>query len=97
MRVEQAHNDYLQILADAGLIGGVIALAFLALLFRRGLAAARTRDRQHRAIVIGALTGCFAIVIHSLVDFNLQVTANAQMFLALSALATTERSELEES
>jgi hypothetical protein len=34
------------------------------------------------------LTGCFAILIHSFVDFNLQITANAQLFLALAALAT---------
>ncbi len=90
-RVEQAHNDYLQILADAGLIGGLIALAFIALLFSRGFAAARNRDRPRRAIVIGALTACFAIAVHSFVDFNLQVTANAQLFLALAALATTRR------
>jgi hypothetical protein len=37
------------------------------------------------------LTGCFAIAIHSFVEFNLQVTSNAQMFLALAALATIER------
>ncbi len=91
LRVEQAHNDYLQILADAGIIGGLIALAFIVLLFSRAFAAARTRDHSHRAIVIGALTACFAIAVHSFVDFNLQVTANAQMFLALAALATISR------
>ena len=87
-RVEQSHNDYLQILADAGIIGGVIALAFLVLLLLRGLQAVSTSDRQRRAIRLGALTGCFAIVVHSFVDFNLQITANAQLFLALAALAT---------
>lgn len=91
-RVEQSHNDYLQIVADMGIIGGLLALSFIALLFWRSFAALRTRDRRHRAIVIGALTGCFAIAVHSFVDFNLQVTANAQLFLALSALATASRS-----
>ncbi len=90
-RVEQSHNDYLQIVADAGLVGGLLALGFLLLLFGRGFAAAQTRDRRHRAIVLGALTGCFAIAVHSFVDFNLQVTANAQLFLALASLATSER------
>ena len=90
-RVEQSHNDYLQILADAGIIGGVIALAFLVLLLLRGLQAAATSDRQRRALRLGALTGCFAIVVHSFVDFNLQITANAQLFLALAALATPTR------
>lgn len=90
-RVEQAHNDYLQILADAGIVGGVIAVAFLVILFARGLRAAATSDARRRALRLGALTGCFAIAVHSFVDFNLQITANAQMFLALAALATPER------
>jgi O-antigen ligase len=90
-RVEQTHNDYLQILTDSGLIGGVMAAVFLVLLFVSGFRSAQTRDRHHRAITIGALTGCFAIVVHSFVDFNLQVTSNAQLFLALCALATTPR------
>jgi O-antigen ligase len=92
-RVEQSHNDYLQIVADAGLIGGLIALAFLILLFTRGFSAAQVRDRRRRSIVLGALTGCFAIAIHSFVEFNLQITANAQLFLALAALAT-EKGEI---
>jgi O-antigen ligase len=87
-RVEQAHNDYLQIVADAGSIGGLIALAFLILLFARGFSAAQVRDRRRRSIILGALTGCFAIAIHSFVEFNLQITSNAQLFLALAALAT---------
>jgi O-antigen ligase len=91
-RVEQSHNDYLQILADAGLFGGLTALAFVIILFTRGLSAAQTRDRRRRAIILGALTGCFGIAVHSFVDFNLQITANAQMFLALAAIATPERS-----
>lgn len=90
-RVEQSHNDYLQIVADAGLVGGLLALSFLLLLFSRGFAAAQTGDRRHRVMVLGALTGCFAIAVHSFVDFNLQVTANAQLFLALASLATSQR------
>lgn len=90
-RVEQTHNDYLQIVADAGLIGGAMGLLFVILLFGRGFSAAQTRNRQKRAVVLGALTGCFAIAIHSFVEFNLQVTSNAQLFLALAAMATSER------
>ena len=37
------------------------------------------------------LAGCFAIAVHSFVDFNLQITSNAQLFLALAALATPDR------
>jgi O-antigen ligase len=90
-RVEQSHNDYLQIVADAGLIGGLITLVFVILLFARGFSAAQTHNREKRAITLGALAGCFAIAIHSFVEFNLQITSNAQLFLALVALATPER------
>jgi O-antigen ligase len=90
-RVEQSHNDYLQIVADAGLVGGVITLAFVFLLFARGFSAAQTHNREKRAITLGALAGCFAIAVHSFVEFNLQITSNAQLFLALAALGTPER------
>jgi O-antigen ligase len=94
-RVEQSHNDYLQILADTGLVGLALAILFLVILLRRGLRAVQTHDLRRKAITLGALTGCFAIVIHSFVDFNLQITANAQLFLALAALATPEKQHTE--
>jgi O-antigen ligase len=93
-RVEQTHNDYLQILTDAGAVGGVLALSFLTLLLVRGFSALNTRDKRRRALVLGALTGCFALAVHSVVDFNLQVTANAQLFLALCALATSAKERI---
>jgi O-antigen ligase len=92
-RVEQSHNDYLQILADTGVAGGVLVVIFAALLFGRAFSAARTRSRRRRAIILGAVTACFAIAVHSVVDFNLQVTANAQLFIALAALASTAAEE----
>jgi O-antigen ligase len=96
-RVEQAHNDYLQIVADAGLIGGFIALVFIVLLFVRGFITLQTHNRQKRAVAMGALAGCFAIAVHSFVEFNLQITSNAQLFLSLAALATTGRHKQRES
>lgn len=90
-RVEQTHNDYLQILADAGLAGGLLLLLFVSLLFAGGFRAAGTHHRRRRSIVLGALSGCFAIAVHSFVDFNLQITANAQLFLALAVLTTSGR------
>jgi hypothetical protein len=46
---------------------------------------------------MGALAGCFAIAVHSFVEFNLQITSNAQLFLSLAALATTGRHKQRES
>ena len=96
-RTEQSHNDYLQILADTGVTGGLVLLAFVVLLFARSFAALQARDLVQRAISLGALAGCFGIAVHSFVEFNLQVTNNAQIFLALAVLATAKPSVVEES
>jgi O-antigen ligase len=90
LRVEQAHNDYLQILADGGIIGLAYVLAFLVILFRNGLRnIASIRDDFGRSIAVGALAGCFAIAIHSFFDFPLRTPSNALFFLLLSVLATS--------
>ncbi len=88
-RVEQAHNDYLQILADAGIFGFICITVFIVLLFRQGTQAIRNNnDKFVFNGVIGALAGCFGILIHSFFDFPLRTPSNALVFLMLAALAT---------
>jgi O-antigen ligase len=87
-RLEQAHNDYLQILADAGIIGGLLGLAFLVLLFSKGFARRSTDDKFRRGVATGALAGCFAVLVHSAFDFTLHTTSNALLFLVLAGMAT---------
>ncbi len=87
-RLEQAHNDYLQVLSDGGIIGAVIGLLFLVSLFRMGFARRESRDDFRRGVATGALAGCFAVLIHSFFDFTLHTPANALLFLVLAALAT---------
>lgn len=88
-RIERAHNDYLQTLAETGIIGSLIALAFVVILFWQGITAAnRTRDPWRRAVTIGALAGCFGVLVHSFFEFPLRTPANALLFLLLAALAT---------
>ncbi len=87
-RLEQAHNDYLQIFSDAGIVGAFIALCFVALLFYKGFSRARSRDDFRRGVAIAALSGCFAVLVHSFFDFTLHTTSNALLFLVLAATAT---------
>jgi O-antigen ligase len=87
-RLEQAHNDYLQVLSDAGIIGGVLALSFVVLLFYKAIARAKSRDDFRRGVALAALSGCFAVLVHSFFDFTLHTTSNALLFLVLAALAT---------
>jgi O-antigen ligase len=85
-RVEQAHNDYLQILADAGIVGLILAGFFIFQLFKTGLKNIVTDNIFRRGIAIGALAGCFAILVHSLFDFVLHTTAITVLFLTLVSL-----------
>lgn len=87
-RVEQAHNDYLQILADAGIIGAIIGAFFVFILFRDGFKQINSRDKFRRGVAVGALAGCFAVLVHSFFDFVLHTTAISLLFLMLAALAT---------
>ena len=85
-RVEQAHNDYLQILADAGVVGLIVGGLFLFWLFREGIRNSSVVNSSRRGIAVGAFAGCFAILIHSLFDFVLHITAISVMFLTLIAI-----------
>lgn len=87
-RLEQAHNDYLQVLTDAGIVGAALGLFFIVVLFRKGFARCETEDLFRRGVAAGALAGCFAVLVHSFFDFTLHTTSNALLFLIVAALAT---------
>jgi O-antigen ligase len=86
LRVPQAHNDYLQIVADSGVIGGLIALWFIVLMFRAVSRGVRSGDRLYAGLALGGGAGIFGLLVHSLFDFNLQLPSNALLFLLLAAV-----------
>lgn len=88
-RVEQAHNDYLQILADAGIVGFACVAAFIYFLFKKALPHIdSSMSHFRRSAGVGALAGCFGILIHSFFDFPLRTPSNAFFFLMFAAIAT---------
>jgi len=88
--VNEAHNDYLQLLVETGLVGFGIMLWFLINLFRSAI-----RKLPHwpneigGAVAPACLVDCVGILVHSFVDFNLEVQANAAWFFVLCALAAS--------
>ncbi len=91
-RLEQAHNDYLQLLTDAGLIGGLTGLWFLSMIFRAARGQGRRLDNlrgRDRALIVGGYISIIGMLVHSFFDFNLQITANALLSLFAVALATS--------
>ncbi|MFN0277436.1 MAG: O-antigen ligase family protein [Pyrinomonadaceae bacterium] len=87
-RVEQAHNEYLQTLADSGIAGFICIAAFIYFLFRKSLKTIAEAHGLRRDVAIGALAGCFGLLIHSFFDFPLRTPSNAFFFLLLCAIAT---------
>ncbi len=84
------HNDYLQLLAEYGLIGGVVFATFLGAHLRTGLISARRlgprriqvsqRIRSNAmALNAGALAALAAYAVHSFFDFNLHIPANLML------------------
>ena len=90
--VNQAHNDYLQLLVETGAAGFLLLLAFLFLLFRRAVRHLRYMRINHAsAASVGAAVGCAGILVHSVSDFNMHIPANAALFFVLAAVAMRGR------
>ena len=85
---QQAHNDYLELLASGGAVGGALALWLAVLVVRLARRRLRAGAPFARAAALGALAGMFGVAVHSLVDFGLHLPANALFFTALVVIAT---------
>ncbi|HEY7446579.1 MAG TPA: O-antigen ligase family protein [Vicinamibacterales bacterium] len=85
----EAHNDYLQLTAEGGLLVG-IPIVILIVLFVREVRR-RFRDQKDDSrtywIRVGAVTGLVAVACQDLVEFSLQLPGNAVLFCVLAAIA----------
>jgi O-antigen ligase len=85
-----AHNDYLQLMVETGLIGFALLITALLLLIFNSLRSLKgfseQGDYSRFFLGLGALTGIISILIHSLADFNLHIPANALYFAFLIGL-----------
>jgi O-antigen ligase len=84
LRVNHAHNDYLELLVDMGLAGVAVVVWFLASVFRGGFRKIFERnDEEGSVLTLGAMTGVVALLAHSMLDFNLHIASNAAFFYTL--------------
>lgn len=92
---DYAHNDYLQFLVELGVIGCIPLAAYLILGLLNGWALLRRGDsRLLSGIGFASIMGTISLLIHSSVDFNLQIPANILLFVALLALPGVARQAL---
>ncbi len=85
---DHTENDYLEFASETGvigvaLLGSIVAMSFYAAL----MAQYRRRDPLMRGISFAAIMSICAMLIHSTVDFNLQIPANAATFMLILSMA----------
>ena len=89
-RLEYAHNDYLQLLIEAGWIGFMAVLTgFLIFLWKTAYRIRHMnpqKDPTRFFLAVGAFSGLISLAFHSFFDFNLQIPANCVYFVTLMAI-----------
>ena len=86
--LDHTHNDYVEVAADFGLIGlALLGGLVVASLWTALRVLARRRSYLPRGIAFGAAMAMVALAIHSAVDFNLQIPANALTMVVILAMA----------
>jgi O-antigen ligase len=99
LRPDRAHNDYINLLADWGAVGGGIVLAGMGVFVfwlkktwphvRREENAFGTGQSNRFAFFLGATCGLAALAVHSAMDFDLHIPAIALTGATLLALVAS--------
>lgn len=85
---DHAHNDYLETAAEWGIPLAVLAWGFvLWRFFRSSVLSLSAHDPHQQGLALGTAGALFSILIHSLVDFSLQVPAILMVFASVVALS----------
>lgn len=87
--INYAHNDYLQVIADAGIAGGLLAVIFVVMILRALARATRSSDPVMAGFALASGASVFSLLVHSLFDFNLQIPSNALLFLIHAAVLSS--------
>jgi O-antigen ligase len=86
--VDHAHNDYLEFAAEWGTLGAVLLFGTVFwVLARAAYSCLHLRYRENRFVQLGCCAGAWALLLHSTVDFNLQIPGNTLVFAALLGMA----------
>lgn len=85
---DHAHNDYIQFLAESGVIGSFFLVALTIGAIKNLLTIAKQqRIPKYKGIAIGFLIAIFGCLLQATVDFHFQIPANALLFIVLIAMS----------
>ncbi len=88
--VDHAHNDYIELFVDGGLIAILLSFWFIFSIFYKSYVVFRKRREVYSLyLYIGSISGIIAILIHSVTDFNMHIGANGLYFFLLSSLVVS--------
>lgn len=80
--VDHVHNDYIELLAETGIVGGLCGLFFLVILFCTGQSRLnQSQSSFSQAMHAAGIVACLGWLVHGLVDFNFHIPANGLLFL----------------
>ncbi len=83
---DHAHNDYLEILAESGVVGFALAVSAVAIILGLGYRAlAVNRGSRRAGLAFGALFAFTAVALHSFVDFGCHIPAITLLAIVVSA------------
>lgn len=89
--VNHSHNDYLEGLAEMGAAGAICFAWFMGIFLKGSLRSLRMQSNSFVvALQLAGLLGCCGILVHSMVDFNLHIPANAVLFVLMAHMATAQ-------
>jgi O-antigen ligase len=87
---QEAHNDYLELLASGGVIGLAIGVWFAVTVIRLVKNNLWSSTGFVNALRLGAVIGIAGVAVHSLFDFGLHLLGNTVVFLTLIMMATAQ-------
>lgn len=82
---QHAHNEYVNVLFEAGVVGLAVLLGCFALWLRSALSGLKRLEGTDRAAAAACVAAVLAIAVHSLVDFDLRITSVGLLFACTAA------------
>jgi len=98
--IQHAHNDYLELLSETGIVGFLLIMWGIIGFYKKVISQiihnAFEKDPLRYFLMLGCISGSLGMMVHVITDFNFQIPANAYYFTFLLAISTSMSNRTEE-